>query len=166
MTSPTREQVALAVLALLAPLGTPGSGPNAGTFKVVARGVRTAPETGKDNQPALYLFKPPGPAERWAASTRSPSNRTWELGIIIYCMASKAKNPDGSAVVPWESIADPLIELVEGIFEAADSPDDQQLTLGGLVWDCRIDGEGLIGNGDVDPTGQGMVFIPLKIIVP
>jgi len=67
---------------------------------------------------------------------------------------------------PTSSAAEPLRELVDDL-EAAMAPDDprtNRLTLGGLVQDCRLEGESLIDQGDVG--GQGKAVIPVRIDVP
>lgn len=153
MTQPTRENVALAILSVLAPLGPTGNN----TFLSVARGAAQAQDIGKGLQPALRLFKPPGIAEKWSPGTKIPAVRTWEYGLLIYCRSDKS--------TVWETVANPLIEAVEGIL-APDNVAENRLSLGGLVWDCRLDGEALVGQGDIDADSQGVVWLPLIVIVP
>jgi hypothetical protein len=67
---------------------------------------------------------------------------------------------------PTDSAAEPLRELVDNLETvlAPDDPATNRLTLGGLVQDCRLEGESLIDQGDIG--GQGKAVIPVRVEVP
>lgn len=94
---------------------------------------------------------------------------TLRLAVEIY-----AKIPDsltGPPGIPDKTTAgsaviNPLLDALDAALE----PDDSQtgtLTLGGLVIDCRIEGEIVKAFGDEDPSGLCGAIVPLLIeVVP
>jgi hypothetical protein len=50
------------------------------------------------------------------------------------------------------------------VFDASDS--EGALTLGRTVSHCWIEGDSHWLTGDIDPGGQGMLTIPVQIMIP
>mgnify|MGYP000036956479 CR=1 FL=1 len=77
--------------------------------------------------------------------------------------------PPGQApdtTTPGSSVLNPLLDAIDTALE----PDDQQTglcTLGGLVIDCRVQGNIVKVLGDADPSGLCGALVPIEIeIVP
>lgn len=158
MSIPARETVILALFALL---NSKLLATNAGPFATVQRGLILPANVSfaKLAQPILCLYKSPGISEQFEKTGRGiPPRRTWEYWLAVYCTL-----PNGT--FGWDQIYDPLADAIEDAL-APDLLPDNRLTLGGLVDDCRLQGDVAIGNGDTDPKGQGFAVLPLRIIVP
>lgn len=94
-----------------------------------------------------------------------PPIRTLEARVLCY---GKIPNDPGSlgvkdATTPGASVLNPLIDSVEASI-AADPIYDGVQTLGGLVIDCRIEGQITKVLGDEDPSGICGAIIPIKIL--
>lgn len=95
-----------------------------------------------------------------------PSKREIERAIVIYAQLAGGGTPDGTlSTTPGGDVFYPLLEAVENAIEYTPNPQGAQ-TLGGLVSHCWIQGRGLLFTGDIDPYGQGMAIIPVKIMIP
>lgn len=122
-------------------------------------------------QPALYLFDGVITAdsgaiqyERTALSV--PAKRELHRSIVIYAQLPKAPMAEGpDDTTPGGDVFYPLIESVESALEPQ-AEYQNALTLGGLVFHCWIEGNQYMFTGDVDPQGQGMAIIPVKILIP
>ena len=66
---------------------------------------------------------------------------------------------------PGGDVFYPLIEAIETALEPRVEPQGA-LTLGGRVFHCWIEGNCLYVPGDIDPYGQGMAIVPVKIMLP
>lgn len=94
-----------------------------------------------------------------------PPIRTWTVRWLVY-----AKIPDGqTAGVPdtktsGSEVLNPLLDAIESALAPAPLDEGVQ-TLGGLVIDCRIEGEIVKIPGDQDPSGLCGAVVPIKILV-
>lgn len=81
-----------------------------------------------------------------------------------------AKIPVGHTVgVPdkstsGSSVLNPLLDVLDNALAPVGM--DGLQTLGGVVYDCRIEGEIVKVLGDEDPSGLCAALVPLKILVP
>lgn len=71
--------------------------------------------------------------------------------------------PDGT--IPGATILDPLIEIVETLFEP-DAPMEGACTFGGLVSHAWIEGRTIKVVGDITPNGQCFAGVPTRIMFP
>ncbi len=123
-------------------------------------------------QPALFLFDGVGfGGGRIKMDPRgrgTPTVRTLMRTIIVYAQLPGGGLADGpDADTPGGTVFAPLQEAVENAFsaEVGDGPGGAQ-TLGGLVSHCWIEGDCIWVTGDIDPGGQGMMAIPVSIMIP
>lgn len=150
----TREEIYTALFNLTSSItwGSP-----ARTFKERSRRVKLFSDVPKTQQPALYQ------AEHAEVSTQVsnlPYKRTFAASWIVY----QAVGSDPKAVPAIENnlILDALYAAIAPV--PADRGHPQRNTLGGLVYHCFIDGEIFKDPGDID--NQGMMVIPIKLLVP
>lgn len=92
--------------------------------------------------------------------------RTLEITLELY-----AKIPDvfGTPGVPdkttsGSSVLNPLIDAVEAALQPPAG--DELQTLGGLVFDCRLEGAVIKVMGDEDPSGLCGALVPVRILIP
>jgi hypothetical protein len=130
------------------------------SFKTKGRRLPGADEVPGSAQPAFFLGSP---TESYGWSTRGGDPlRRLTFTAWVYCFADGAHN----------AIPSTQINNVLDAFEAALQPDPlrdirgegERCTLGGLVFDCRIEGnidtdEGLLGP-------QGFARIPIIVVIP
>ena len=123
-------------------------------------------------QPALFLYDGVGfGGGRIKMDPRgrgTPTVRTMQRTIVIYAQLPGGGLADGpDADTAGGTVFAPLQEAVEAAFgqEVGDGPGGAQ-TLGGLVSHCWIEGDCIWVTGDIDPGGQGMIAIPISIMIP
>lgn len=120
-------------------------------------------------QPMLILFDGVGLGGGYDTVVQkgraTPAIITLNRTIIVYQRLPGGVTPEGpNTQTPGGT---PYYSLMESI-ERALLPDDGSqnvLTLGGLVSHCWIEGDVFYVTGETDPTGQGMITIPLKIML-
>jgi hypothetical protein len=120
-------------------------------------------------QPAMFLFDGVGfGGGRIKVEQRGrgrPPVRIMSKTIVIYAQLPGAGTPAGrDATTPGGTVFGPLQEAVENVFLQVDS--ENALTLGGLVSHCWIEGDCHWVTADIDPGGQGMMTIPVQIMLP
>jgi hypothetical protein len=94
-----------------------------------------------------------------------PTVRVVSRTIVIYAQMPGGGTAEGTdAFTPGGAVFGPLSEAIEGVFQLVDS--ENALTLGGLVSHCWIEGESHWATGDIDPYGQGLMTVPVKIMLP
>lgn len=167
----TYEPIMNALLALLQAQLTPG------TFRTFTR--RYLPwetlvsDLGQGNQPfvqpALILYDGVGfggGKTRFEQRGRGrPPVRIISRTIIVYAQLPGGSTPSGvDRDTPAGSVFGPLSEAIEGVFLTTDS--ENALTLGGLVSHCWIEGDSHWVTGDIDQYGQGLMTIPVQMMVP
>jgi hypothetical protein len=126
-------------------------------YEVSSRRFRFWDEVSADQKPALFLQDYAEEHTRNRALV--PAQRTIMCACVIYI----AKGMDQSSV-PIDLLND-LIDAIDPVSGGVLKPDNipaGRQTLGGLVYDCYIEGSVKKIPGDLD--GQGMAEIPIKII--
>lgn len=142
--SVTREQIMTAFGSLVF---------NAGPFKTTGRRVQMWNQV--SSQPAAFVRNIGDKYERHGAL---PPKITMMVEIWLY---------DNSAGVDPNAAPGAALNALVDAVEAALAPDSKvsnELTLGGLVTRCRIEGECIFDPGDLD--GQAKAVIPVHILVP
>lgn len=122
-------------------------------------------------QPALYLFDGVITADSGIivyerTSLSVPFKREIHRSIVLYAQLPGGGSADGiDQTTPGGDVFYPLIEAIENALEARVEPQGA-LTLGGRVFHCWVEGNSFMFTGDIDPYGQGMAIIPVKIMLP
>lgn len=121
------------------------------------------------DQPALLLYDGigfGGGKTKFEQRGRGrPPVRVMSRTIVVYAQLPGGGTPQGpDATTPGGTVFASLSEAIEGVFAATDS--EGALTLGGLVSHCWIDGDSHWLTPDIDPQGQGMMTIPVQIMIP
>lgn len=127
--------------------------------KNTARRLKLWNEVAPQMRPALFQFE--GGNETYTYTQNPNPFRVLEASLFIY---TACKDP---AIIGSDLLMPPL-DAVEGallptVIDSMGAGGARQ-TLGGLVHNCRIEGTVFKDPGDLD--GDGMVRIPLKIIIP
>jgi hypothetical protein len=68
--------------------------------------------------------------------------------------------------IPGASQLDIMMEAFEKAFCVVDNPSTNCNTLGGLVYWCRIEGKVFKDPGDIDPSSQTLLIVPLMVEMP
>lgn len=162
MTSPSRDAVAAALLARIsaATFSTPINGRTAFSGSSSRRLVLWG-ELSDNLKPAAYLVfhrEQYGQA-RGGASRGIPPRRIWQFAVFCYFPAPKTP----------ATVGDRTLDVLMAAIEAALVPDDpgrNVLSLGGLLPDgyARIEGDVFRDPGDLD--GQGLLIVPVRVLVP
>jgi hypothetical protein len=135
-----------------------GEAMNAGRFITTDRRVKLFGEVAANQQPACFQAEH---GETEVPKTNQPSKVTLEANWIIYQCIGKDKKKKGA------------IEnnLILGGVRRALKPipadvgfSEGRCTLGNLVHNCWIEGRIFKDPGDIDD--QGMLVIPIKLLVP
>jgi len=108
------------------------------------------------SRPACFLFE--GGQETYSWSEGAVPKRVIEVKVFIY-LSVKDPNSVGAALL--NSVMDSL-DAAFGL-SGADRISGRN-TLGGTVYNCRIDGKGLKDPGDLD--GDALLIVPVKMILP
>lgn len=163
--SATNEQIMAALLAMLQT--------NCGaTFKSYNRRFVMWENLSSANppvsQPALYLYDGVGlgggKTKIEQRGRGRPSVRVLSRTIVVYAQLPGAGTPGGQdATTPGGTVLSPLYDSIDAAFV----PDrENAVTLGGLVSHCWIEGESIWVTPDIDPQGQGMLTVPVQIMIP
>jgi len=146
MTTATREQVSLALLALLQ---------TATTFRTVSRRFQTFDQIATVDKPALYQVE--HKESHVKGKNITPAVRTMDVDVYIFLATGLDPN-----VYPITEI-NTLIDAIDPNSGGVLAPGHTGLqTLGGLVTNCYIDGGIIKVPGDLD--GLGVAILPIKII--
>lgn len=104
-----------------------------------------------------------------------PPTRVWDVRLLIYGVIpdNPTSGPKGvpDSTTPGASVLNPLIDAVETALAPPASPEYSQdadgcQTLGGIVYDCRVEGTTTKALGDHEPSGICGAIIPIRILVP
>jgi hypothetical protein len=121
-------------------------------------------------QPALFLYEGVGMGGgtiNFQQAGRTPAKRIIAGSIVVYAQMTGGDTPSGiDATTPGANLLYTLLESIEAAFESQDLNQFGIMTLGRLVQYCWIEGDVHLLVGDIDPDGQGMMVIPVKIMVP
>jgi len=146
--TPTREQISNAIFALVS--GITWDSP-ARTWAFASQRMHIW--TDVPAQPALCMSEhDEHPAQRTRLLTRNER----EFQIVVYqCTAA-----DG--VTPGKIENNLILDAIEDALRP--SPGHEVQTLGGLVHHCWIEGDIFRDSGDLD--GQGVITVPVRVLVP
>jgi hypothetical protein len=111
-----------------------------------------------DNQPACYQAEHTAMVQK---RMNMPYREEWEANWIIYFDVAK----DETCIPATEM--NRIIKSVRDVFTPLPSDPgvfDNRLTLNNLVYSCYIGGRMFKNPGDMD--GQGMLVVPIKLLVP
>lgn len=147
----SRKAIAAALLALLAP--------NGGPFASSSRRLAKPEQAAAPGAPALYLIKPKE-TYHYVDDTQQgvPPVRFMDFMAVIYTDVGDNQNTAPADVI------DDLIDTIDAAL--APSGLDQlqnggRVTLGGLVYSARIEGDPFFAPGDVE--GKGITTVPIRV---
>jgi hypothetical protein len=123
-------------------------------FVTTSRRARLAKDVTPDEQPALFQEEGPGEDVKYKSDVMPPTFDLYADWGIYARLPNDLSTPSGS-------ILNPLLDAVCAAL--APGPGQERQTLGGLVYNCRVDGKILKVEGLLD--GQILALIPLKIVV-
>lgn len=148
------ERMALVTWTRLDDSGTPVGNPI--VFKTKSRRVKLFADSGP--QPACYQAEH---ADNINQVSGMPYKEVWEANWVVYQDVAK----DASMIPTAENNL-----IIGGIRKALEPLPtdvgflDERCTLGNLVYHCYIQGRLFKDPGDID--NQGMLVIPIKLLVP
>lgn len=126
-------------------------------FKTTARRLKKLDNVSAQDCPALYLTSFPG--EKYDRPQRGgPAIRVMNATAVIVLHAG-----DDPLVVPEDALNE-LMGTIEGLMVPDAQGQNERMTLGGLCYDCRIEGEIAKAPGDLD--GKGLLVVPFVIVIP
>lgn len=162
MSIVTREDVATALLNLLltASFITLTSQGQAINFVTSGRRFRMWDDVQGSQKPALFLTE--GKEHHMRGDLRTPAIRTIMYDAYIFINDGMNKAAQLTPITTINNILDSIDPITDGVLV----PDmvSQKQTLGNLVYDCYIEGEIVKVPGDIN--GQGVLIIPIKVIMP
>lgn len=153
---PSREDV-FSRLFERVPLVTWGDPEKPDRFRTMSRRVKLFSDVDAKHQPACFQAEH---NELSAQKSNLPYKRVWEAQWIIYHAVGNPK-----AIPAIENSL--ILDAVEAALAPLPSDPgflDQRNTLNGLVYHCFIDGTIFKDPGDID--NQGMIVVPIKLLVP
>lgn len=147
----TRKAIAAALLKQLT---------SGGQFIAMGRRDNRPEQAASPGKPGLFLLKPREAYSYGTDERGMPPVRDLQFQALIY--TDVGTDP---AAVPAD-LLDDLLDALDGLL--APGGQDQLVnggrqTLGGIVYDCRIEGDIELAPGDVQ--GKGMLLVPLRVIV-
>lgn len=152
MSQATREQVSIALFNLLN---------DSYAYPFSSRRMKIWDDVALINKPALFLDEEKESHER--SNHPTPAVRTLRYMVYIFTQADPSLGSDCTNV-PVTQLND-LFDLIDpvqgGILKPNDTMQNRQ-TLGGLVYDCYIEGQVVKVPGDLD--NQGVLIFPVKVI--
>jgi hypothetical protein len=146
----TREQVMQALLTQLATITAQGV-----ALKAYGRRLRDPENVPGNERPALFLVEHLDGWKKQAVNL--PPVRELTVWALLYTDVGTNEN-----AIPMTQV-NYFIEAIETALKP-DMPMLNRFTLGGLVFNCMLDGEGLRAAGDT--TGKSVAALPIKIILP
>lgn len=149
MTIVTREAVMTALYSLVA-----ASYP----YALTSRRLQLIQSTSGANLPALFVVDHDEDHVRHDQIT--PAVRAIMADVWLYI--DVGLDPNTTPITTINNLIDAIDPISGGVLK----PDVQsnRQTLGGLAYDCRIEGKIVKVPGDID--GLGLAIIPIKIIMP
>lgn len=146
----TREQASIALFQLLK---------SSYTFVTSSRRFRSWEDVSSAAKPALYLLA--YSEEHVRAKLPTPAQRVLMFEVLIFIASGLSQSESVIPSTTLNTIIDAIDPVSGGVLTPDDTSQNRQ-TLGGLVYDCYIEGTIKKVPGDID--GQGMAVIPIKII--
>lgn len=104
-------------------------------------------------QPALYMIEHD---DEVARGTRLPYREIWKAELVVY--QDTAKDP----AVVGSAENNLILDAIRAVLAPSDP--EGEVTLGGLVHSVKIDGVVFRDGGDLD--GQGVMVIPVRVMIP
>jgi hypothetical protein len=150
--SPTRNQVFTALFALTASLEIDAGGT---LFALRSRKFKAWSAVPADQQPALFQTEH---TEQSTQRTGMDAARRFHASWTVY-LRSDDSDPLDLGTVKLND----CLDAIENAFAGATDLQGKQ-TLGGLVYHAYIDGQIIKIPGDED--GQGMLVVPITLLVP
>lgn len=155
MSLPTRETIITALFDLIR--GAVYIGTNTTVFTTAERRLKLWDQVKLKERPALFLVEH---AETHVQKAQGvPTVRTLEVKLFIY-LDSKDQNAIPDQAV--NAVIDAIDSVTGGVLKPDTGKNTQ--TLGGLVQHVWIEGDILKDPGDLD--GDGLIIIPIKILIP
>lgn len=130
--------------------------PMSGPFKYASRRLRLWNAVPDNMKPALFLL---ARDNTYTRSQPVPAKVTLQADVIIYFYTPPPAQADDNPPSPQ---VNDFLDLIDAALAPPLYTTLQQL--GGLVNSCWIEGDVKVDTGEVD--GQGVVIIPMKILVP
>ncbi len=124
------------------------------SWALLSRRLKLWSDVASADQPALFVTEH---GENLAYAAESLPGKT-TLNVDLFVYISAGKDPDS---VPARDLNVALDAIAACL---APDPVLGSQTLGGLVAHCRIEGRIVKDPGDLD--GQGLAFVPVKILAP
>ena len=127
-------------------------------FVTVSRRVKLFSDVPSDQQPACFQAE-------WASEEVQASNMPYKTTLMANWIVFQAVAKDASALGAVEN--NHILKGIRRVLEPAPTDkgfQDRRNTLNGLVHHCFISGRIFKDPGDID--GQGMLVIPIKLLVP
>ncbi len=152
MSQATREQVSIALFNLLK---------TSYSYPVSSRRMVLYDDVASINLPGLFLDEVKEKHSR--NSNPTPAVRTLHYMVYIYTKADPSTGSDATNVPATQlnNLLDAIDPVQGGVLKADDALQNRQ-TLGGLVYDCYIDGDIEKIPGDFD--NRGSLIFPIKVI--
>jgi hypothetical protein len=130
-----------------------------GQFTKTGRRDRAPEQAATPGKPGLFLVKPR--ENNTYNDTRGlPPIREMHFLAVIYTDVS-----NDATAVPADDIDD-LLDAIDAALAPAvldQLNNSGRQTLGGLVYDCRVEGESDLAPGDVQ--GKGQTVVPIRVII-
>jgi len=136
----------------------PTNSPEWQRFRTRTRRIVLFSDVGDSDQPWLGQAEH---AETFTQVSRMPYRRIFQAQWIVYHVAGK--QPNSFPTIQNNLILDALQKAIAPRTTDPGYPDERN-TLGGLVYHCFIEGEVFKDPGDIDD--QGMLIVPIRILVP
>lgn len=127
-------------------------------FKTISRRVKLFSDVTASQQPACFQAEH---ADQVGQVTGMPYKSVLEANWIIYQNVSQ--DPNALGTVENNSILKGVMEALRPLPQDPGFLDNRN-TLNGLVWHCYVQGRVFKDPGDID--GQGMLIVPIKVLVP
>lgn len=148
MTTATREQVSLALFALLT---------GSATYNYSSRRLRMPDQVANVAKPALFQVEHKETVVKGKLIT--PAIRTLHIDVWIYIAIGT--DPNAVPITTLNNLIDAIDPNNGGVLKP--SPMNGRQTLGGLVTDCYINGDIIKTPGDIG-NGMGAAIIPLEVV--
>jgi hypothetical protein len=124
------------------------------------------------SQPALFVYEGVGFGGgkiTYTPGGATPYKREMSVDLVVYAQMTGGGTPAGvNATDVGADVFYPLLESIQAAFDTTElnAYGMPRINLGGVVQHCWIEGDVHLLVGDIDPDGQGMMTVPVKILIP
>lgn len=161
MSAPTTNQIATALLSLLASATFNLYAGNGLTFVTARRRFQMWSNMPTSNMPAVFLWEP-DEEYNWKATALAKIDQTYNAIIYLSAPADETLDP----VQDLDAVKDAVFNILKpsssGAVPVQPGLAGQQ-TLGGLVDSCRVQGKVIKASGDID--GISLLIIPIRVLL-